>query len=95
MCLSGKGFCSSAFEGFYLILRNGIRFGALSAVSVIMIELGKIWITACTAFIGYLIITNSSRFSNKIYSPVVPTVFFGVVAYLIASIIFSILGMSA
>jgi choline transporter-like protein 2/4/5 len=76
IALTGKGFCTSAHESFYLMLRNAGRFTALAGVGSLILGLGKLFIAASSATISYLIVTHVEPFRDDIYSPVVPTVFF-------------------
>jgi len=77
------------------MIRNSVQFASLQYVAVIIITLGKIFIALATAFVGYLIITRTEKYSSEIYSPIVPTFFFGLIAYLMASFIMSVLSVSA
>eukprot|EP00828_Plagiopyla_frontata_P007857 TRINITY_DN1379_c0_g1_i1.p1 TRINITY_DN1379_c0_g1~~TRINITY_DN1379_c0_g1_i1.p1 ORF type:complete len:138 (+),score=19.72 TRINITY_DN1379_c0_g1_i1:141-554(+) len=87
--------CKSAFDSFYLMIRNPFAFTALGGVGQIFMFLGKLGIASSTALIGYCIITYSSTYKNKIFSPFVPTFFFFLIGFLIGALIVSILAMAA
>lgn len=95
MAISGKGFISSSYEGFYLMFRNAMRFSALSAVSFILVIFGRLLIALTTAITGVLIITNVQKFKDEIYSPVVPGICFGIIAYMIGAFFLTVYANAA
>ena len=78
--MTGETFCKSTEDAFYLLLRNGARFGVVHGLAGIFLIIGKIFIACLTTFLGYCIITGTESFSTKLYSPVSPTL---VLLYLI------------
>ena len=54
--------------------------------------IGKLFIAAITALIGYLIITKVDKYNDKLNSPILPTFCFLVIGYIIGSIFISIYG---
>lgn len=74
MAITGQGFCSSAYDSFYLVFRNAGRFAALEYVGVIIMFFGKLFIAGCSGLICYIILNKVDYFSTQIYSPVIPTI---------------------
>ena len=72
--MKGKSFCSAAMDAFLLMIRNALRFSAVGGIGAFIIFLGRIFVCAVTALIGYIIITKMSYFADAINSPVWPTV---------------------
>jgi len=58
IAITGKNFCSSAQESFYLMLRSSAQFFISHGTTKLFINIGTaLIITICTV-IGYLFITN-------------------------------------
>ncbi|KAL4476085.1 hypothetical protein ABPG74_009818 [Tetrahymena malaccensis] len=93
--LSGNSFCTSAKDAFFLISRNAAQFSITQGIGRIFVFFGKFFITFFSAIMGYLIITNMTTYSEKIYSAGVPTFLFVVIAFCISSVFMSIYGMAA
>jgi hypothetical protein len=74
MAISGSGFCSSAHEAFYLILRSSAAYAISHGIGHILMYFGKLLITSLCTFAGYMMITQISYFSTDIFSPVMPTI---------------------
>jgi len=74
IALTGKSFCFAAKDGFFLVMKNPLRFGVLASIGSIFILFGKLFIAAISTLIGFVIITNASAYENKIYSPFIPAV---------------------
>lgn len=58
MALTGKNFCKSAYDAFYLILRNVAQFGVTQFIGKLFCLLGTCFITAAGTSCGYYIITT-------------------------------------
>ena len=95
MAISGKNFCQSAKEAFYLVLRSTAQFAISHGTTKIFISVGKVFIIALCCMIGYLAITEVSDFKDKIYSPVFLTILFGIASYPIASAFLTLFEMAA
>lgn len=74
IAITGKNFCISAKNGFMLVMRNPVRMSFTHGLGEIYIFLGKLFISVFSALIAYLIITNASRYSDAISSPILPTI---------------------
>lgn len=95
IALTGKNFCFSAKEAFFLILRNPIRFGVVNGIGTIFILFGKVFVASLTALAAFLVITRWDKYSDKIYSPFFPTVVVFIFAYGIAAVFMSVYGLAA
>jgi hypothetical protein len=95
IALTGDNFCTAARHAFSLITSNPVRFGLVSMLGEIFIFVGKAFITILAALIGYVIITQSTQYSTKIYSPIFPTIAFVIVGYAISELFMSVYGMAA
>ena len=73
MAITGEGFCSSAHESFYLVLRSGIEYAISHGAGNVIMLFSKLLITAFCTLMGYLMITNIEFFSEQIFNPFMPT----------------------
>jgi len=94
VAMSGENFCTAAENAFTLMLENAARYTVLGGVGTILNFLGKVLITLLTAWLGYVIITNTDYYSENISSPIPPTVVFIIVCYLVASLFMSVYSMA-
>ena len=78
----GTGFCTSAKEAFFLILRNAARVASITYVSGGVVFVGKVFITTLTTGVSYYAIDHYVR--EELYSIVGPLVFIAVIAWFIA-----------
>lgn len=90
--MRGKNFCTSAFDGFAIVVRNLGRWTILTTIGGIFNLIGKVFIAGATGIAGYVIITQVPTYSAKLNSPILPTLVFILVGYLIGSIFISIYG---
>ena len=51
MAITGKNFCTSAWNGFCLILKNALRFGTAAAIGTVFNLLGVAFIAAANAML--------------------------------------------
>ena len=94
IALKGDSFCTAAWEGFGLIIRNIGRFSALAAVSLIFTFIGTIFITVGSCIIGYFLISNVNYFSENLNSCVLPVVAFGIVGFVMGRVTMTIFSVS-
>ena len=92
MALRGKNFCRSAFDGFATVIRNLGRWTALSLIGGVFNLIGKLFIAVITGLLGYIIITQAEQYNSKLNSPILPTVVFSVIGYIIGAIFINIYG---
>jgi choline transporter-like protein 2/4/5 len=95
MAISGKGFCASAAEAFYLMLRQTSQQFVTYSTLFLFKWFGKLLISLLSMFIGLFLIINIESIWNKIYSPLFPVIAFFVVSYPIASTFMEFFAMSA
>ena len=86
--LVGTSFCTSAKNAFSLIVRNAARFGVLSGISGLVNLFGRMFITAATAGIGWVMITY--WYENKIHSPILPIIAIIIIGYVIGGLIMNV-----
>ena len=94
IALKGDSFCTAAWEGFGLIIRNLGRFSALAAISTVFTFIGTIFITVGSCIIGYFLITNVEYFSKDLNSCVLPVVAFGLIGFIMGRVTMSIFSVS-
>lgn len=58
MAISGKNFCTSAKEAFYVMLRSSGQYAVSYGTTKIFIGLGKTLIISLSVFTGYLLLTS-------------------------------------
>ena len=65
MCaVSGKNFCSSAKDAFFLLLRNVARLAVLTGVVNFLMFLSKIVVVGICAALSYLVFSGQLQVSN-------------------------------
>ena len=94
IALKGDNFCTAAFEGFGLIIRNLGRFTALAAIGTIFTAIGTIFISVASGIIGYFLITKVSYFSDELNSCVLPVVVFIIIGLILGLVTMNIFGTS-
>ena len=94
IALKGDSFCTAAFEGFGLVIRNLGRFSILSLLGGGLSLLGTIFITVASAVVGYFVITEVPYFKAELNSVVLPLIAFGLIGFILGHITMSIFSMS-
>ena len=94
IALKGDSFCTAAFEGFGLIIRNLGRFSMLALIGGIFSLIGTLFITVGSCIIGYFLITKVDYFSEELNSCVLPVVAFGLVGFIMGKVTMSIFSVS-
>ncbi|XP_054160614.1 choline transporter-like protein 5 [Oppia nitens] len=92
----GNGFCTSAKDGFLLILRNATRATVLDKVTDLLLIIGKLTVTSSMAILSFYAFSHKLEFLdiptlNYYWVPIV-VITFG--TYLIASSFFSVYSMA-
>lgn len=82
MAVTGKGFWPSAWEGFLLNLKHGLKFGFANLIAKVFIFLGKIGIVAgnCFTLYGFMKMRNDLEEVTTIYGPIIIVAVFTYVA---------------
>jgi len=73
MAMTGEPFCKSAYESFYLMLRNASLFSVFTGVGGIFFTFGRLFIAGISALIGYLFVSKVAYYATSIYSPIAVT----------------------
>jgi len=99
VALTKQSFCSSAHAALVAIVSNGARVGALALVSTPFLWLGKMFVAAISALIGYAIFTGSDRFADPesesvVSAPMLPVLVIFLISYAIGSMFMSVYGMT-
>lgn len=79
----GTSFCTSSRRGFFLVVRNAARVGAISSVSSAILFVGKLFISTVTTSLAYYAM-NESSISDELYSIGGPTVMVFLISYFIS-----------
>lgn len=95
IALKGENFCTSAFEGFGIIVRNLGRFSSLALIGSFFNLFGMVFISSASGLIGYLVITEVPYFNKDLNSPVLPTFVMVMIGFVIGYICMSIFGTSS
>ena len=72
--MTGQNFFPAAWDSGKLIARNAARFNVVAGIGHLFSFIGEMFICMITSLIGYLIITHSSYYQQRIHSPIVPTI---------------------
>ena len=94
IALKGDSFCTAAWEGFGLVIRNLGRFSVLALLGGVLSLFGTILITVASAVIGYFIITYVPYFKVEVNSFVLPVIAFGMIGFILGYITMSIFSVS-
>ena len=95
VAITSKNFCVSCLEAMTLVVSNPMKFGLLHLVGNIISMIGKLFVAAGTGFIGFLIISNDPSVKDSLNSKVLPTIIFVIIGYSVASVFFSLYGITA
>lgn len=76
------------------MINNLGRWSILTFIGGVFNLIGKLFIAAVTGLIGYLIITQVQEYDSKLNSPILPTLLFILIGWIIGSLFISIYGNS-
>lgn len=93
VAIFGTSFVPSAFNGFYLIMRNLGRLAAVNLVGDFVVFIGKLSISLSAAAIGYLYLITYKR--DELHGFVLPTLMIGFLAYVTATMFLNSLSATA
>jgi hypothetical protein len=91
--LSGDAFCPAAKRAFGLILRNVGRVGTISVLSNMVVFVGKVSVTMCSAGIAYYYMAHYMK--DQLNGFVVPAIFIAVIAYICSSLFLDTVTMAS
>ena len=95
LALHSKNFCSSAINGFLLVLKNSGTFFVSSSVGSIFTFLGKLFIAVLNTGVCYLVIINWHSIYDRLNSPIAPIVAVFLISWVIASVFMALFSVSA
>ena len=93
--IKGDSFCTAAWEGFALTIRNLGRFSVLTLLGSLFSIIGTLFIMASSGIIGYLVIDNYGFLREEIDSPFLPVFCMVIIGLIIGLISMNVFGMSA
>ena len=95
MAITGKNFCSSAQESFYLVLRSGSQYAVTYGATKIFVFIGKACIVSLSALSGYLIVMETEYLNEKIYYPLSVTIAFVIASFPVPMVFMEFFEMAA
>lgn len=95
IALTGKNFCASARDGFFILLRNPFKFGLVHGLSEIFMFMGKMLVTVGTALLSYFILIYLEYYADNLYSPFSPVIVILFLSYAVSLMFMSIYGLGA
>ena len=93
--IKGDSFCTAAWEGFALTIRNLGRFSVLTLLGKLFSNIGTIFITVSSGIIGYLVIHYYGFLYDDIDSAFLPVFCMVMVGLIIGLVTMNVFGMSA
>jgi hypothetical protein len=95
LAITSNNFCTSCIDAFKLMVANPLKFGAVSFIGSNFVFIGKVFVSAACGVIGWLLITYDTTFKVSLYETYLPTFFFLVIGWFVASVFFSVFGTTA
>ena len=93
--IKGDSFCTAAWEGFALTIRNLGRFSVLTLLGKLFSNIGTLFIMVASGVLGYLVIDNYGFLNEEIDSKFLPVFCMVIVGLIIGLITMNVFGMSA
>ena len=93
--IKGDSFCTAAWEGFALTIRNLGRFSVLTLLGKLFSNIGTLFIMVASGVLGYLVIDNYGFLNEEIDSKFLPVFCMVIVGLIIGLISMNVFGMSA
>lgn len=90
IALLGKGFCESAKNAFFLIMRNFLRFGTILVLGSVVTVIGTTVISVGTAIVGYFVL----QLLHPNAAPVFPVLCYLAIGYVVAKLFMSVFSMT-
>lgn len=95
MSITGKSFCGSAKDAFFLITTNPANFGLILGLGEVFIFVGKLFICVSSTIISYYIMTNVESVKSKLYSSMLPLILIAIIGYAIGILFMTVYGTAA
>ena len=93
--IKGDSFCTAAWEGFALTLRNLGRFSVLTLLGKLFSNIGALFITTASGILGYFVIENYGFLKDEIDSAFLPVFCMVIIGLIIGLVCMNVFGMSA
>ena len=93
--IKGDSFCTAAWEGFALTIRNLGRFSVLALLGNLFSIIGTVFIMATSGFLGYLVIEYYGFLKEEVNSYFLPILCMVIIGLIIGLICMNVFGMSA
>ena len=93
--IKGDSFCTAAWEGFALTIRNLGRFSVLALLGNLFSIIGTLFIMAASGFLGYLVIEYYGFLKEDVNSYFLPILCMVIIGLIIGLICMNVFGMSA
>ena len=94
IAIKGDCFCTAAWEGFALTIRNLGRFSVFTILGKLFCVIGTVVICSATVTVGYFVITEFEYFSEDLKSCVLPMICFALIGLIIGLICMKVFGTS-
>jgi len=88
----GTDFCTSAKNGFALVLNNMKRIGAITITSGLCLIIGKFFVTILATGASYIFL--SQQYEQSLYSVTGPTLIVAIIAWMTATMFMDVLAMA-
>eukprot|EP01017_Pseudomicrothorax_dubius_P022500 TRINITY_DN24371_c0_g1_i1.p1 TRINITY_DN24371_c0_g1~~TRINITY_DN24371_c0_g1_i1.p1 ORF type:complete len:655 (+),score=109.81 TRINITY_DN24371_c0_g1_i1:198-2162(+) len=94
IAIRGTTFCQAARDAFYMMWKNPVRFAVMAGLGEAYLFVGKLFIVFITTAIGYGLITNIPDYKDDLNSPILPSILFICISYVIGLMFMSVYGMA-
>ena len=88
--ITGKNFCSSAWNAFILIITNAMRFGTAASIGFIFVMLGTMFVGVANAAICWSVMTYVEEFQGLASNWVGPVAICGVIGLVVGQMFMSV-----
>ena len=95
IAITGKNFCSAAWNAFILILKNALRFGTANSIGFIFNVLGVAFITAANGLIVYVLIHYVEAYKGLAVNWVTPCIVGALEGMMIGSMFMSVFSFAS
>ena len=79
-------------DGFFLLLRNAVRFGLVATLGSALMFIGEMFISVTSTGIAYYLLTQLDYYKEKIYNPILPSIVVFFLAYSIGANFMTVYG---
>jgi hypothetical protein len=82
----------AATKGFYMMMRNAIRFGLVTAIGDVIVFLGEVLVSSLGALATYCILNVYTDLKSELYYLYGPVIFIAIIGYAVGSIFMHVYG---